>query len=251
LQAAGPPALRGILEALAKASARPRPDDPAPYRAVLLAARRLAGADRGQAVVVLRHWTGDRRPGNGGADAGLTEWERWFAARFPKEPPLPPAGGAAAGARQTFEELLAFLDRDPAGRNGDVTRGRAVFVKAQCARCHRHGRDGEGVGPDLTALGKRFNRRDILEAVVYPSRVVSDQYRSVAIETRQGREVVGLPSARGDAIVVQRVDGSVETVAKADVERQTPSPLSAMPEGLLDGLTRQEVADLFAYLESP
>ena len=81
-----------------------------------------------------------------------------------------------------FEELLSYLD-SPAGRKGDVARGRIVVDKAQCIKCHKFGKDGEGVGPDLTTVAKRFKRGDILESILYPSKAISDQYRSVTITT--------------------------------------------------------------------
>src|SRR5206468_5764296 len=49
---------------------------------------------------------------------------------------------------------------------GDVERGRAVFFKTagvQCATCHKIGGVGGAVGPDLSEIGKKYDRAKILE----------------------------------------------------------------------------------------
>src|SRR5262249_10343340 len=78
--------LQELMAALKQSPARPKPEDPAPYRALLLAAGRLDEGQRGRAVELLRHWSGGRRFG---ADEGewkpeLAAWARWFAQAFPK-----------------------------------------------------------------------------------------------------------------------------------------------------------------------
>src|SRR5262249_42334996 len=155
------------------------PEDPAPYRSLLLAAGRMTARNRWSAIEVLRQWTNDRRFGapDGDWKTELTAWTRWFAQTFPKEPPLPDiAGDKPVESKYKFVELLTFLERDSAGRSGDVRRGRIVFEKAQCLKCHKYGTEGEGIGPDLTTASSRFKRMDILESIIYPSKVISDQY---------------------------------------------------------------------------
>ena len=51
-------------------------------------------------------------------------------------------------------------------------------------------------------------------------------------------------------LVLLASDGTKVTIPKADVEEQKASTLSVMPEGLLDPLTLQEIADLLALFES-
>src|SRR5262249_23066068 len=151
------------------------------YRLALLAARRLDAKSRWKAVELLRHWSNNRRFGadEGGAAEELTAWGRRFGQAVPKEPALPHLGTSKANeSKYKFDDLLAFLERDPAGRKGDAARGRQVFEKATCIKCHKYGKEGEGIGPDLTTVSKRFKRFDILESLVYPSKVISDQYRA-------------------------------------------------------------------------
>jgi putative heme-binding domain-containing protein len=244
--------LQELIAALKQSAARPKPEDPAPYRALLLAAGRLDEGQRWKAVELLRHWSGGRRFG---ADEGewrpeLGAWSRWFAQAFPKEPPLPDvAGEKPAESRYKYDELLAYLEKGE-GRTGDPARGRVVFEKAQCLKCHKYGKDGEGIGPDLTTLSKRFKRADVLESIIFPSKVISDQYRSTRITTRKGVEITGLAAPQGDLVTVLQSDGSKVTLRRDEIESQFASLVSVMPERLLDPLDKREIADLFAFLES-
>ena len=103
----------------------------------------------------------------------------------------------------SFAELATFLE-SPEGKAGNPTRGAKVFHDAQCVKCHRINGDGESVGPDLTNVGQRFQRKEVLESIVYPSQVVSDQYASRAV-VANGRTYTGIATkdAEGNVSVVQ------------------------------------------------
>ena len=240
-----------VLTALKGAKEKPKPDDPIPFRAVLLASTKLDPGNRWQAVELLRHWTNNKQFGADRRDwkSELGSWSRWFAQTFPKEPPLPNvASDRPPESKYKFEDLRAYLEG--AGHTGDPSKGRLAFEKAQCIKCHRFGKDGEGIGPDLTTVSKRFKRADILESIYYPSKVISDQYRSVTIVTRKGQQINGLAAPQGDTVTVLQSDGGKVTLKKIAIEQQYASLVSVMPEKLQDLLTKQELADLFAYLES-
>ena len=241
-----------LVDVLKKAPPKPKIDDPAPFRLALLASERLDAKERWKVVELLRHWSGR----NFGAEKPeqwkeeLTSFSRWFSQSFPKEPALPNLTvEKPAESKWKFDELLAFLDKDPAGK-GDPVKGRLVFEKAQCIKCHKYGKEGEGIGPDLTDIRKRFKRFDNLEAILYPSKVISDQYRSTLIVTKSGQIYNGLAAPQGDIVTILLQDASKVTIKKDDIEQQVASLVSVMPEKLLDNLTRQEIADLFAYMES-
>jgi putative heme-binding domain-containing protein len=109
-------------------------------------------------------------------------------------------------------------------------------------------------GPDLTAVGSRFDRRALLESIVEPSKSVAEVYRNLTIVTKasaifEGR-VVG-EDGRSVTLAVNPVDSDHRRrIAKADIESQRVSDLSPMPEGLLNTLTREEILDLLAWVES-
>jgi hypothetical protein len=50
--------------------------------------------------------------------------------------------------------------------------------------------------------------------------------------------------------VIRSEDLTEREVKRSEVESDTQSPASAMPDGLLSGLTAQEAADLLAYLST-
>jgi putative heme-binding domain-containing protein len=240
-----------LIEALRKAPVRPKADEPAPYRSLLLASGRLDTGNRWKAVLLLRHWSGGRQFGadDGDWQTELAAWSRWFGQSFPKEPALPDiASDRPPESKYKFDELLAYL-QGPA-RSGDAVKGRVVFEKAQCMKCHKYGKEGEGIGPDLTTLSKRFKRGEVLESILYPSKVISDQYRSSLIVTKKGLQLSGLVAVNGDRITVLMSDGSKVALKKEEIEQQYASLVSVMPERLLDPLSKTEIADLFAFLES-
>lgn len=238
------------LRALKKIPKRPSLEEPAPFRAVLTAAARIDPKERRLAVELLREWT-QRRFSLEEDDwtQELPAWGQWFVQSFPKEPPLANVKGLTAESKWKFEELLQYLEHDPKGK-GDPVRGKAVFTKANCIKCHKYGREGEGIGPDLTNVRQRFKRDYILESTLYPSKVIADQYRGSLIMTKKGKQISGLAAPQGDTMTILQIDGTKITLAKDEIESIVSSTISAMPERLLDDLTLEEIADLFAYLES-
>ena len=105
------------------------------------------------------------------------------------------------------------------------------------------------IGPDLTTVSQRFQRKEILESIVYPSHIISDQYASKQV-VASGRTYTGMVVPNSDGCSVLLSDGEKVELAEADIESIEPVRTSAMPDGLLNQLTLQQVADLFAYLES-
>jgi putative heme-binding domain-containing protein len=139
------------------------------------------------------------------------------------------------------------------GKNRNFNQGRDAYEVAQCNQCHRMGNAGGSIGPDLTAISSRYQRRDILESILEPSKVVSEQYMNTAIRTRNGDTVVGrIVEENANRIIVQPDPLKMDRVEvkAADVEVRKLSPLSPMPEGLVNVLSKDEILDLIAYMEA-
>ena len=150
-------------------------------------------------------------------------------------------------------QLDDFASIDASG--GDPRRGEAVFRDALCARCHRFGTGGPAIGPDLTFVAGRFSQRDILDSIFNPSKSVAENYRSITIETTEGRTVTGRLASGGDfrsekiRLIPDLLRAtSVVEVDKKLVESHRVSELSPMPQGLLDSFTERDITDLLAYL---
>jgi putative heme-binding domain-containing protein len=138
------------------------------------------------------------------------------------------------------------------GRNFE--RGHALFGQAGCAACHRFDSDGGSAGPDLTDVAGRFSVRDLLESIVEPSKTVSDQYGAIVIRKKNGDVVVGrVGNLNGDTLnVIENMlaPGTFANVKREEIESIEPSPLSMMPEGLLNSMQQDEIQDLIAFLLS-
>lgn len=149
------------------------------------------------------------------------------------------------------EELLPQLSKVERGRNFD--RGKEAYLAGQCIKCHRFGDEGGAVGPELTAIATRYSRRDILESIVDPSRVISDQYQHVVVTTVTGKSVIGrLVDETPERIAIQPdpLSPARVEIPKGDIETRDASKVSPMPAHLVDVLTAEEIFDLIAYLES-
>lgn len=145
---------------------------------------------------------------------------------------------------------------DGGGRKPDLQHGREIYRAALCALCHQLGEEGQSVGPDLTDVASRFNRHDLLESILEPSRVVSETYRQVTVTTKQGGTVTGRVAQTDFRLPVLRLASdplapqNAVDVAKDDIVSYVESAVSPMPPGLLNRFTRDEILDLLAYLES-
>ncbi|HVK15131.1 MAG TPA: PQQ-dependent sugar dehydrogenase [Gemmataceae bacterium] len=140
------------------------------------------------------------------------------------------------------------------GPAGDVSRGKELFFKThgmQCATCHKAGGQGGEVGPDLTGVGKRLSKRQILESILDPSKDIDPKFAAYTVETEDGRKLTGLLVTKDDkAIVIRDSQGKDARVPLSQVVNLTPSRKSLMPDQLLRDLTAEQAADLLAYLES-
>jgi putative membrane-bound dehydrogenase-like protein len=136
---------------------------------------------------------------------------------------------------------------------GSPTAGKQVFANRQagCYLCHRIGNEGGRVGPDLSTIGQRRNQRDLLEAVIFPSSSLARGYESHALLLTDGRALTGLITREtADSIVLRGSDQNEIRIRRDHVEEMKPSPLSIMPAGLENALSKQQLADLIAYLQT-
>ena len=243
-----------LIEALKKNPEKPKVEDAAAIRTAILSSSKLQATQKWKAVELLRYWTNGKTFGGDKKEewkSELASWGRWFVQTYPKEPRLPDVSSdKPAESKYKFADLVAYLEKDPRGIKGDVAKGKVVFEKANCIKCHKFGAEGEGIGPDLSMVSKRFKRSEILESIVDPSKVISDQYRSSTISTLDGRTFIGLAAEQGGTITILLQDASKAIIKSTEVESKYASLISVMPEKLLDILTLEEIADLFAFMES-
>jgi putative heme-binding domain-containing protein len=166
--------------------------------------------------------------------------------------PLVEAAARAVVKEWTVNDFLADVEAGLRGRNFD--NGRRMFQVTACFKCHRFAGDGGIVGPELTAVSRRYNARTLLESIIEPSKVISDQYEASMFVLDSGRTVAGrVVNLNSDRIMVcenMLEPGNLTTVARDEIEDTLVSKVSMMPAGLINTLTRDEVLDLIAFLQS-
>ncbi len=149
-------------------------------------------------------------------------------------------------------DVLALVDKGLTNR--DFDNGRKLFGVANCFSCHRFDNEGGSHGPDLSQAAGRFSVHDLIESIVEPSKVISDQYAAVNIEMLDGRKIYGrIINLNGDNMSIMpnmMEPNKLVNVDRRRVESLETSKLSLMPTGLLDTLKEDEVLDLVAYLLS-
>ncbi|HEY2250887.1 MAG TPA: HEAT repeat domain-containing protein, partial [Planctomycetaceae bacterium] len=137
--------------------------------------------------------------------------------------------------------------RDVASLAGDAQRGRAIFAKT-CAACHALDRTGYAVGPDLAAVANKTPQY-LLQEILDPNRNVDSRYVSYIAVTKQGRTLTGLLSAESTgSITLKGQEGKQEVILRSDIEELASSTMSLMPVGLEKDLSKQNLADVIAYL---
>ena len=145
-------------------------------------------------------------------------------------------------------ELDAFvtLVRDKA----DAKRGAAIYAREnlKCVTCHRIGAEGGKVGPNLTAIGASSPLDYVIDSLLYPAKNVKEGYNTVVVQTDDGQVLTGIQVTRSDAeLVLRDAAGKEVKIPTADIDEESVGT-SLMPAGLIDSLSREELADLVRYL---
>jgi putative heme-binding domain-containing protein len=163
-----------------------------------------------------------------------------------------PAGPARQFVKNwTVADLAPELDKVSKGRN--FARGKEIFASVQCLQCHHFGPEGGNVGPVLTAVANRFNRRDLLESIIEPSKGISEQYASFIFSLNDGDSIMGQiveEGAENTTVITDPIAGSRMQIPRGKIKSKTLSPVSLMPPGLINILSKEEIFDLLAYIES-
>ncbi|QOV89988.1 PVC-type heme-binding CxxCH protein [Humisphaera borealis] len=160
---------------------------------------------------------------------------------------------------QTTDWTIATLAADADATSAkaaarDPVKGMRAYMKAQCNVCHPIGGHGVAIGPDLSKVAERYKGQKLLSQILDPSAEVNENYRLWTISLKDGDVLAGsiVKSDAGGIDLVQNplAPQTVTRVAAKDILKQTPSKQSAMPQGLLSPLTKEEIMDLLAFLET-
>ena len=133
---------------------------------------------------------------------------------------------------------------------GSAERGKKIALEhlvAQCTRCHKLGGEGAEVGPDLSGIGKRMNRKQLLEALILPNAALAKGYALVVVTLKDGTSLNGsLEKESATDLTLRMADGSVKTISLATVaERSTPASMMPPIDAMLG---KKEIRDVIEYL---
>jgi putative heme-binding domain-containing protein len=138
--------------------------------------------------------------------------------------------------------------------NRNYQQGKDMYNAITCGRCHAMKGEGGNIGPDLTQLATRFSTKDILESIIEPNNVISDQYAATQIVLKNGESIVGrITNEDKLAYYVSQnpfAPDMVQKILKKDVASSTYSGISIMLPGLINSLNEDELKDLIAYLKA-
>jgi putative heme-binding domain-containing protein len=156
----------------------------------------------------------------------------------------------------TLEDLAPLLAKmDAKTRSRDS--GKDALIRTQCVFCHRVSNDPTlpaGVfGPDLVQVSARFNRRDLLDHILNPSKFIDEKFRYVTVKTSDGKTITGSLESEDDERVVLKTNPLAPEkteIAKAMIKERSVSEISPMPAGLLNTLKAEQILDLLAWFEN-
>ncbi|EKK01063.1 membrane-bound dehydrogenase domain protein [Rhodopirellula baltica SH28] len=132
----------------------------------------------------------------------------------------------------------------------NLENGKTMFTK-HCGTCHRLFGEGGKVGPDLTGY-ERSNLDFLSLAIIDPSAAIREEFTNYQLLTADGQVLSGLlENQTPETVTMRTAEGNAVRVDRDDIESLQASPVSLMPENILDALSTEDVRDLLAYLQQP
>ena len=240
-------------KALAALKQLPASDRPSDWAPLLRKLRRECGPKgkaetRKEIAALLAKWSGraiaevqekSKQP----ADL-LAAWQPvfdWFNEAHPELATAAAGAGLIDAAK--WEATLGRVNWE----TGDLAKGQQLYVNRACQGCHS---DSGALGPGLSGAAKRFSPEDLFRAILFPNRDISPLYRFNEYRLRNGDVHVGRTAFYAADGVVLRTGAGIVRLDQAEIVSQQASERSIMPEGLLEGLSESDLADLYQYLKS-
>ncbi len=190
------------------------------------------------------------------ANCGAEETERTALNELSKRPSQVLAANLVVpkgpGKNYSVDDAVGLVANKLTGRNFE--QGKAMFASSLCVNCHHFKGEGGNIGPDITGAGSRYTLRDLMENIIEPSKVISDQYGTEQFELKDGSLVVGraVVEENGKLFIMTSAlaPDAQTTLNVADVKTRKAFNVSMMPPGLINPLNAGELLDLTAYLLS-
>ncbi len=134
---------------------------------------------------------------------------------------------------------------------GDAARGRALFAAQSCAACHTDADGQTPKGPHLVDIGKRYKAEELVESILRPSAKIAQGFETYTFTLADGRLFTGFVVSEGArAVLIREATGVPRELRRDQIGARRMQKTSAMPEGLVNNLTPEQLADLIAYLQT-
>ncbi|MDN3690606.1 PVC-type heme-binding CxxCH protein [Cyclobacterium jeungdonense] len=147
------------------------------------------------------------------------------------------------GRMEVYEQYSEVLDMKGNGLNG-----KSVFV-THCSVCHSHSGEGGQVGPDLTGINNQPASALLLHTLV-PNYEILPDYQTVRVETGDGKQLTGRITAESaHSLSIKTTFGTDETLPRTRIAKIETPGTSLMPDGLEQSMSKQDLADLIAFLK--
>lgn len=131
---------------------------------------------------------------------------------------------------------------------GDSTKGHQIFSTV-CIACHKLKGEGVDVAPDITDV-KIKEKEALLSDILDPNRIVEARWMAYQIDTKDGRVVAGIVSSESTAeVTIKLAGGLAEAVPRSNIAKMKCLDVSLMPVGLEAGISKEQMADLLAFLK--
>lgn len=130
----------------------------------------------------------------------------------------------------------------------DLTKGKGLFT-GYCSSCHKLNGLGSAIGPELTGIGKKFGKNELLDAIINPSAAIVFGYEPWLVNTKDGASHYGfLISDNDQTLVLKDLSGQKHIIPNNTISSKQKQEKSLMPDPVNSGLTEQNLADIAGYL---
>jgi putative heme-binding domain-containing protein len=150
-------------------------------------------------------------------------------------------------AKMAYDEIVAAVTKE----KGNAKLGSRLFFKQGCMACHTTSPQESPRGPMLADITTRYKQEEILESILKPSAKIAQGFETQFFQLNDGKILEGFVTREsGTEVEIRNLTGAVTIIPKKDIEQRGRREISMMPERLVENLTVQELASIWAYLDT-
>jgi putative heme-binding domain-containing protein len=140
---------------------------------------------------------------------------------------------------------------------GDPAKGKALYAKSDCSKCHAVKGQGGTLGPDLTEVGARRGAAHLRQILLDPgsAKLVDGDgfitFLNIQVVTHDGRVVQGLRVSEDSfSITLRDAESRLHSFDKQELAETKREPQASVMPSYAKTFTAQEIDGLVSYLAS-